>query len=100
MEKRTLAALVVLNLVLASAFGILHLSSQPAHAQLGMRAPNNYKMVAGDSHQRANQQVVYIVEEDSGHAIALFYNSQNNVWETFDGARIREDIRRIATGRN
>ncbi|MCC5831348.1 MAG: hypothetical protein JJU36_18065 [Phycisphaeraceae bacterium] len=99
MSRRTLAALVALNLALAAMLGVLHLSSQEASAQFGTRVPNHYKMIAGSTHQRGNQQVVYIIEEQSQRAVGLFFNSQDNRWETFEPANFGAHIERLLTGR-
>ncbi|HEX7010189.1 MAG TPA: hypothetical protein VF184_09410 [Phycisphaeraceae bacterium] len=92
MNRRSLAALVVLNVALLAALIVTMLSPAPAQAQLG-RAAHRYLMIAGHSAERANQSVVYIIDLDTSQMVAGVFNSANNTFDFFAGRTIVNDIR-------
>ncbi|MBI1372684.1 MAG: hypothetical protein GC159_07965 [Phycisphaera sp.] len=71
MNKRSLRALIVLNVVLLVMLGIFSFAPQPAEAQLG--GASNYMMIAGQS-QGTTVGTVYIIDAARGGMIAVQYN--------------------------
>ena len=89
MNKRSLGALIVLNLVLVVAIAVVSLSPQPAAAQLG--GINDYVMIAGQVSDRNNQNVVYIVQTNTQRMIAVIFNSSNNTFDVIAGRDLAND---------
>jgi len=96
MNRKTLAALVAVNVVL---LGFLLLSvltgGQPAYAQV--EAPGrggDYVMLAGDLSSRT-QQAVYIIDQRSAQVLTLLFTSTTRRLELI-GSR---DLSEIATAR-
>jgi len=90
MNPRSLAALVLLNVVLLAALIVTTFSPQPAEAQLG--GGGQYLMIAGKSAQRENQAVVYVLNVRTSQIAALLYSSSDNRVEAIDGRDIRQDL--------
>ena len=86
MSKRSLPALIALNVVLLLALALISLSPAPAQAQ-GFAAAR-FLMVSGPTNGRRQQDVVYIMELNSARVIAGFYNSSNDTWEIIGGANM------------
>ena len=80
MNKRSLGALVALNLALLGSVVALALTP-PQAAQAQVLQPRQYMMVAGRTRQRDNQDIVYIIELNSARIAALIYNGNNDQWE-------------------
>ena len=85
MNKRSLGALIVLNVVLLAALLIVSVSPRPAQAQFGTSV--DYVMIAGQTAARNNQNVVYIVDTRSQRMAALLFQSANN---TLDFIAVRD----------
>ncbi len=83
MNRKTLRALTVLNVVLLIALGVVGLSPEPAQAQLS-RA--EYIMISGDVLGRDSQAMVYIVDLASNRIAAVIFNSSNNRLDIIAGA--------------
>ena len=90
MNRRALAALILINAVLLSALVISSLTP-PALAQMGGRG--NYMMISGKIRGRANQNAVYIIDQTSTRIVALTFNSANNRLELIAGRRVADDAR-------
>ena len=89
MNKQSLGALIALNVVLLAALIVVNLAPQRATAQGFGRA--QYIMVAGDVVGRS-EQVVYVIEVNSGRVAALLFNGSNNTREILDGRNISNDL--------
>jgi len=96
MNKRSLGALVVLNLVLVIALAVVSLSPQPAEAQFG--GGSNYIMIAGEITGRTNQNAVYIVETQSARMISVLFNSSNKTFQVIAGCDLAADARAAGGG--
>ncbi len=90
MNRRSLAALIVLNVVLLGAVVLTALAPTPAHAQFGGGA--DYMMISGRSATRSQQAVVYIIDKTNGNMVALFFNTSNNNLEIVGSRRISDDL--------
>jgi len=93
MNKRSLGALVALNLVLLVALVLVTLSPQPASAQVGLRQAE-YVMVSGVVRGRQQQAAVYILNLSSGQTAALFFNADTRRSTIIAGRNISMDGKR------
>ena len=71
MNKRSLRALIALNVVLLVMLGIFSFGPQPAQAQLG--GQGNYMMIAGQS-QGSTSATVYVIDTARGGMVGVQYN--------------------------
>ncbi len=92
MSKRSLPALIVLNVALLVLLGISLLLPSNVEAQLG-GGGNDYLMISGAVRGRTNQDVVYIVETNSARMVAVTYRSANDEFEIVDATSIADDMR-------
>lgn len=90
MSKRSLGALVVLNLVLLVGLAVVSTPTQTAHAQFGAGA--NYLMISGPSSDRKSQDAIYILELKSARMIAMFVNTSNDKVEYIASREIARDV--------
>lgn len=90
MNRRSLAALVLVNAVLLAALVTSLLSPQAAQAQFG--SGSQYLMISGQSQVRNDQAAIYIVDTRNGAILALLYNSANNRLEPIAGRLLSQDI--------
>ncbi len=97
MNRRSLGALIALNLVLVIALAMVSLTAQPAAAQFG--GGSDYIMISGRVTGRQSQNVVYVVETNSARMIALFFNSANNQLSVIGGRDLGRDSRVTGGGR-
>ncbi len=97
MNRRSLGALIALNLVLVIALAMVSLTAQPAAAQFG--GGSDYIMISGQVTGRQSQNVVYVVETNSARMIALFFNSANNQLSVIAGRDLGRDSRATGGGR-
>lgn len=89
MTKRSLGALIVLNLVLLIGLAVVSVPDS-AHAQL--RGNRDYLMIAGEVTGRRNQNAVYITELNSARMIALFFNASNKKVQYMAARSLTEDM--------
>jgi len=85
MNKRSLGALVALNIVLLVALAVVSISPQPANAQVGLRQ-SEFIMVSGIVRGRQQQAVVYIIDLSTGQMVAIFHDA-NTGKSSFIAAR-------------
>ena len=90
MSRRSVAMLIVLNVVLIAALAVLTLAPQPAQAQLGSSS-GNYIMVAGDTPGKT-ADTIYITDIDNGATIAVTYD-QNRGLVPVAGRDLSADFR-------
>lgn len=95
MNRRSLAALILINAVLFAALAVTSLTP-PAYGQLGLGG--NFMMIAGQIRGRNNQNVVYVIDQQSSQMVALIFNSSNNKFEYIGGRRISDDARNAPAG--
>jgi len=91
MDRRSLAALITLNLVLVISLAAVSLSPQPAVAQFG--GGREYLMLAGEAVGRTSQNVVYIADTSSQILAAIIFNSSNNKFELVARRDLQNDSR-------
>lgn len=91
MGKRSLPALIALNIVLLAALALVAMAPSPARAQ-GFAAAR-YLMVSGPTTGRNQQDVIYIIEMNTTRVIAAFYNASDDSWEPIDGTIMLNALR-------
>lgn len=91
MNKRTLGALIALNVVLLVAIFVTALTPQPAKAQVGL-GKAQYLMVSGDVTGRAQQAAVYVIEVNSSNMVAVFFNGSNGKIELMGSRSLAQDL--------
>ena len=91
MSKRSVGALLVINVVLLTALAVVSLTTQPAQAQLGMRG--DYAMIAGQVQGNANVSVVYILDLKSQRIAAITFDSRTKKLQTIAGREVQNDLR-------
>jgi hypothetical protein len=92
MNRQTLAALVVLNIVLLVALVVVGPASTPVAAQgFGQQ---QYIMVSGQAVGRQDQNAIYVIEVSSGRIAALLFHSADNRLEIITGRDIRPELGR------
>ncbi len=94
MNKRSLGALIALNIVLLAAVVLLALTPPQAAAQGGGRS--QYVLIPADNPARNNTQVVYILELRSGKLLATLFNSADKTFQVLGGRVITNDIQAAA----
>lgn len=97
MNARTLAALVLVNVVLLAAVIITAFAPQPAQAQLGA-AGDQYLLISGETPQPTQQAAVYVLNVNTGQMIALTFDSRTDRVQVIDGRNVTEDIERAGQG--
>lgn len=75
MDNKSLATLILLNVVLIAGLAVVALTPQPAQAQL--RGRGEYTMLSGRTKSRSNADVIYLADLNSGKLAAIIYESQN-----------------------
>jgi hypothetical protein len=92
MNKRSLGALIALNIALLAALAVVSLSNR-AQAQGGIRTePGEYQMIAGHITGRNNNDLIYLFEVRSSKMVTFFYNSAANTVDIVDAHVINEDL--------
>lgn len=89
MTQRSLAVLIVLNVVLLAAIALTYAPDNEAQAQLGGRS---YLMIAGNTSQ-AQQQVIYVMDTGTSQVAAFTVNSANGDVNGIGTRNIGEDLR-------
>lgn len=93
MNRKTLGALIALNVVLLAGLAAVVLSPKQAQAQGFGRA--NYLMIAGDITGREQQAAIYVIETNSGRMISLIFNGSNNTWEVIGSREVGRDLQSV-----
>ena len=88
MNRKTLRALLTLNVVLLVALVLVGLTPQPAQGQF---ARSEYIMVAGRVVGRDQQAAVYILDLATAKIAAVMYNSSSDKFEEIDTISMRRD---------
>ena len=90
MNKRSLGALIALNIALLVGLLAAVLSPQQASGQNFVKA--QYLMIAGNIQARDQQAMVYIIEMNSGRMAAVLFNSANKNLDVVDGRILANDL--------
>ena len=100
MTHRSLAALIVLNVVLFAGLVVTFLGPAPREASAQFGGGQQYTMIAGTVSGGADQAAVYIMDISTGRLAAVRFNSANSKFEGgVAGRAIAEDIGQTGTGR-
>ncbi len=90
MDRRSLGALIALNVVVLLAVLAVTVMPQPAAAQLKGRA--RYAMVSGKSIGRSSQDVVYVMNLTKGQVVAFLYESEKKRVTLVGGMDFARDL--------
>lgn len=90
MNRKTLGALIALNVVLLAGLAAVTMTPKQAQAQGFSRA--NFLMISGEITAREQQAAIYVVETNSGRMISLLFNGSNNTWQVIGSREIAKDI--------
>ena len=93
MNKRSLGALVALNLVLLFGVLVVSLTPGPAGAQGFKGRGGNYFMIAGQVEGLPQQAGIYILNLDAGELYWLLYNSDNDRLEPVSARDVATDLK-------
>lgn len=88
MTQRSLAVLIVLNVVLLAAIALTYGPVPKAQAQFGA---GKFVMIAGSSAQ-SQQQIIYIVDTGTGNLVGLTVNSANGRVEGIGKRQLAKDL--------
>ena len=100
MTHRSLAALIVLNVVLLAGLVVTFVAPGPQPAQAQFGGGQQFTMIAGASSGGNDQAAVYILDLSSGRLAAVRFNSANNEFMgDVAGRVIADDIGRAGSGR-
>jgi hypothetical protein len=91
MNKRSLEALIALNVVLLVALAVTMLTPAPARAQIRNRG--TYTITGGPAIGHPNFAMLYIVEGSSMRMIALLYSSADNTLTPVDNRAMLDDLK-------
>ena len=89
MNRRSLAVLIVLNVVLLAAIALTTSPLPRAEAQLG---GGSYLMIAGNSAQ-SQFQVVYVMDTRTGRVVGFTVNGANKKVEVVGKRAIADDLK-------
>lgn len=92
MNRKTLNALIALNVVLIGALAILGLTPTPQADAQGIGRTPEYMMVAGDTFGR-EEQTIYIVELSTARMVGVIYRGNDKVLEVIGGRDLASDLR-------
>jgi len=96
MNKQSLSALVVLNVVLLVALLVVTLSPPPAQAQLGGRG--DYVMIAGQVVGLQDRALIYLLELKTLRLAAVTFDTRNNRLDIIAGKELAPDMQDAAGG--
>ena len=96
MNKHTLAALIVLNVVLF--FALLVTAPTSTHAQGFGGNQGAFVMIAGDLKGRNQQDAIYIIERNTGNMIAMTYEPSQQRVRPLGRTNLANDIRAAQGG--
>ena len=92
MNRRSLAALIVLNLVLVFALVLSSLTTEQTFADEFGRPGGNYTMIAGKISGRSKNDGVYIIRIKDGKTIAAYYDGSSKKFKAVRGVDLSQKI--------
>lgn len=99
MTQRSLAVLVILNAMLIAAIAMTFgATTQEANAQ-GIGGGGSYLIIAGNTQQREQQAVVYVMQVNTGRVAAFLVNSANGDVTVVGARNIANDLQEGGGGR-
>ena len=90
MNKRSLGALIALNVCLLVALVMVTFTPEKAKAQIG---GSSYIMIAGQAVGQTNQNAVYIIETSTARMVSLMFNGGNKKIKIIAGRKLSDDFR-------
>lgn len=96
MNKRSLRALIALNVCLLVALVMVTLTPEKAEAQIGGA---QYIMIAGQAIGQTNQNAVYIIDAGTAKMVALMFNGGNKRLDVIAGRKLADDFKGVGAGR-
>ncbi|MEO1237343.1 MAG: hypothetical protein AAFX76_11200 [Planctomycetota bacterium] len=97
MTQRSLAVLIVLNVVLLGALSVTVMTPPAAEAQFG--GNKAYTMIAGSVRGRGSQAAIFVVDLNTTQVAPLFYNGNNRRFEFFGGRTLADDMNEVGNNR-
>ena len=99
MTQRSLAVLVILNAVLIAAIAMTFgATTQEANAQ-GIGGGGSYLIIAGNTQQREQQAVIYVMQVNTGRVAAFLVNSANGNVDVVGARDLARDLNGDEGGR-
>lgn len=99
MTQRSLAVLAILNAVLIAAIAMTFGPGVSEAEAQGLGRGGEYLMIAGNSQQRQQQAVIYVMEVNTGRVAAFFVNSANGNVDLIGARDISADVNEEGGGR-
>lgn len=91
MNQRSLSVLVILNAVLVAAIAMTFGAATPQAQAQGIGG-GSYLMLAGNTQQRQQQAVVYVMQVNTGRVAAFLVNSANGDVDIVGAREVAADI--------
>ncbi len=92
MNRKSLGALVALNVVLLMALIVVSLTPSRSYAQLG-GAAGQYVMIAGQAVGQNNMNAIYITELSSARMVVVMFNGGNEKLDVIAGRELKADVK-------
>jgi len=90
MNKRSLAVLLMLNVMLLVSLAVVSLTPQPAAAQIGRRG--DYAMIAGEVRGGNNQAGVYVLDLNTQMIATVMFDARTKKIRPIARRRISDDL--------
>lgn len=91
MNARTLAALILVNVILLAGVVVTTFTPQTAEAQLGA-AGEQYLLIAGETPASQDRAAVYILNVNTGRMASLTFDSRDDRLRIHAGRDVSRDI--------
>jgi len=95
MNRRSIAALIAVNVVLLIAVLVVTTAPQPAQGQIGLTGAE-YIMVSGPVTGRNQQDAVYLIELRTARMVGFFFNGSDRSLQMIDAVDMTPDFRAAA----
>jgi hypothetical protein len=92
MNRKTLQALIALNVVLLAAVAMIGLTPTPPAEAQRLGSTPEYMMVAGQTFDR-QEQTIYIVELSTARMLGVIYRGNDKQLEVVGGRELSVDLR-------
>lgn len=92
MTRRSLALLILINVVLLA--GVLAATLTPREARAQFGAGQQFTMISGTATGLNQEDVVYLIDLSGGRILPLVYNTASDRLRVFRGRAIRDDANR------
>jgi len=93
MNRRSLGALVALNVLLLAALAVTSLAPAPVSGQI-RTTKGDYRMVAGTWSGGGNRLMIYILDNTSTKVLPVIYDSAANSLTPVPGRIVNDDLAR------